>query len=459
MTLTKEYMNTKMLLTLIAIIAISGCTDSKEKNKVVFKEAPSTNIQTESLKESGSETEEIKNDITFKIRRLLEINEDLSNFNEYVRNLNKHIVSAEITGKSLPGTTLSCLLRDNVLAISTFNNDSNKAELQFGLSADSANLNEVNCKVVTESKEVIFTKNFIIKKDIYIGNSGSYDVYDVGLFPGKNEVGALVIDKDTTLVTQGEHIKIDMTELVAQQGAVIETFRDSDLESTPGILGESGGKIEMSTKKSVGYLTVKLKGKHSGDSRDIEDTYRSFDYSHIDRNRCLGVSDYTHRLTHEYVYCPPLSIEHCPEKKVKQVAVRFEVINFNTEAKKGLKGGGTGSFFFTTNDLRQMLPEVIKLPGNGGIGGKNYNAESLQVDYIRGTDHPHYTYGVGWPRGRSLGNYVGWLDTEISIACNTFVRIQKGPSPSTPKIGVTGDQGEVFNACFSSHETKEQFCN
>lgn len=336
-------MKANFVLILMAALSLVSCGKKNNTGDYLsgaFPPPPPSSEKTEQLKVAPLEVK--TEDIILRVSRLVELKDDLSNQSDFVQNLNHHQVVAEMPEGARAGYFLRC--KDS-------NKDTNPVHVPFFSKIASLELiykgeqlrHDYQCEVLDPEGKVIFEHPFAIKKDLLIEKrltiSESIDV------------GALVFYDHSTLVTNGSNLTMKADVFLGGMRSSIETFSESELSSLPDLPGKNGGEINIETKRSLGELTVNLRGKNAGVLTTVENSYSEFK---VPQTCTHGTYDLA--------------------------------INFPRKGQAGLPGGNSGSFNLKAQKHHMSL-FIHKFPGQGGLGQVSLNpAAELKLQYTSDDD-------------------------------------------------------------------------
>jgi len=339
----------------LALIAasMSSCNSKHSSSSP----APQTQKQVEAQNTSTPSSEEATRPVEEKtesnhvtditVSRYVELNEDMSNINEFKIYLNTVRFKAIYVGEAENEITLKCIPENQSMTVYTgeFETDDSLQEktARITLSSDKTRNPNFDCSIMDGNK-VVFKKSIKVKRDVYL--YGDYSTKEKTLSDsdlpasGQISLGALIIE-DASLITQGADIDLRVDDFFAIGSARLETFSEKDLSSKPGTEGKSGGRIAISAKRAFGELEVFMRGKNGGKYGSVENSYENFK---IPQQDCQFKND-----TRTYY--------------------------FPTKGVQGLKGGNSGILNIAVGD-NQMEVRVHKLPGKGGAGQISTNPVS-----------------------------------------------------------------------------------
>jgi hypothetical protein len=286
--------------------------------------------------------------ISFSIRRSVELESNLSNKKEFIEGLNKHVIYAEIQDAKDLQAMLSCKDQKDKDSrpwfVPFFNLDSGARASLSVINMSTDPVAQYHCEVLDKEGAPIHQEILSVKRDVLV-KGGDKTLRMLPLKSG-DSLGALVIDEDSTLFTEGADLAVSTTIFLSARGSKIQTFKEDTLSSPADTEGRSGGTILIEAKKSLGELNVTLLGKHGGEITSVDNSYADFV---MPKNCTYG--NYVHTF------------------------------RFSQKGRSGLKGGDSGSFVLKSVD-QSMSVLVNKIPGRGGIGQMSLNpASELLVRY------------------------------------------------------------------------------
>lgn len=447
-------MKLNRMILISSMIALVACTKTETKEKVVYKDAAPKVAETkpDEVKEE-SKKEEKKDEegrvvyaqmnATFKIGRAVELNDDLSNKDEFIAHLNKHIVSVEITNPNSRSFTFSCQNKAKIskdVVSANLDSESLSQSLQIEVPTSGSNETTFTCSVYGDYEELVATQTFTVKKDYYIQQKGEVTTNSVKLASGTNHIGALVLGDGVKLVTEGQHIYIQTKEFLSLN-AQIETFSENNLKTEPNMIAHSGGKIKIKAEKSFGNLKVMMRGKEADQTQEIIKEFQNFNVNEI--KECPEFTD--------NIIVKKMSIAEPFVFSDLKIGKKNMTYAFDTASKKGKTGGATGTFLLESQ-TSSMQVNVEKHPGPGGPGSVNYNLGSVEVEFFsaRGIQLLHH------PTSVEMNRTVGFEGTTVYVSkCMAVAKIVKENRPR-PTYGEKGDIGLEEVSMVQINNTNEE---
>jgi hypothetical protein len=290
--------------------------------------------------------------------------------------------------------------------------DGKRVIIPINLSNADSFENKVSCIVIDNDKIITKPIDHTFYKDLVITTETNFNDIVPGLNSGNNKIGALIITKSGTLVTRGNNIRIEASDLVLEEGSLIQTFRRTDLESPANEDGKSGGIIEINSRNSIGYLKAEMRGRNAGYQ------YRA----QIDRTELPNV---------------PQVIKNINANECREAS----------EGARGLKGfqglpGNNGG------DSGQLILNI-------GPGFMKLMIENDSVTYEPGLGGQGGHGGYGGPGGiGALVNYTYSVDSGFDSSCSRHCTAHttketkscvgpNGPMGESGDVGVYGQNGKI----------------
>lgn len=230
--------------------------------------------------------------------------------------------------------------------------------------------------VVQYDDQVILEKQFTIKADLLVRNA-QIKAQELGLSPGKHQLGIIYFTADSHLITEGQFYDIDADYLVADKGT-IETFTAdvADQAAPLGVAGKNGGYISLKLKKATGHLAFKMRGTRGGQGMKGPAQIQ---------NPEVGPTGDSERMGERRV-CEPSVKRQAPADvafPVRECHVETACLRGATAGKQGpqglkgnpgnpgLQGGTTGKLTLEVENNQMFNYSVERFKGAGGIGGES----------------------------------------------------------------------------------------
>lgn len=218
----------------------------------------------------------------------------------------------------------------------------------------------------------------------------------------------LILKKDSVLITQGLNVRIEVDELIVENGEV-RSFK-ADQVAAQGMNGRSGGNIEIFAQKGHGRLNLTLQGERGG---------RGLSGAAPDESLRgdKGADGRPYIITSDGLRVGKFE-NGSPGGQGKA----------GYQGGTGLRGGDSGTALIKVTEAEDFQVSVEKSPGQGGLGG------------------------IGGAGG--LGGYGGEPSKNVDSGFITPA-LQKGPmgseGPQGPN-GINGPSGNVEKACLQLGE-------
>lgn len=436
----------KLIPFALATLAITGC--GKDSGKETIRQEV---IQVQAPDKKSPDTIH-KEEVTFYIKRSIEIKDDLSNYDEFVQNLNTFNISAQVKNPRTPQAILECVNPANINWSEEYRADlidGKSGTVNIKLSKDAKNLTSFNCSVKDEFKQIIGEAKIELRKDYLASDFRS--AKEIGLIEGINKIGALVIH-NSTLTTEGMNLNIKATDFIAKDNAKIESFKTTDLASEDNIIGKSGGIINISAERSFGKLQVNMRGKNGGRNTSVDKSYNDFSANSITTcpqwtGQVVMQTGGGHSICMDGMGgCGPIPVT---KHYISFTKLTYE---FPNSAPKGAQGGDSGSFFLHTN-TSSMEVIIHKESGRGGKGGQSFNPQSgITVEFYKAANIPG---GRKVQPQHKVGSYG---TTDYIAKCDALVKITKPGLLVSPVQGQDGDIGRELTSCINVKETNDNHC-
>lgn len=171
-------------------------------------------------------------------------------------------------------------------------------------------------------------------------------------------ISRLYFHAGSALLTHGKDLKILVHKLIAENGAVIETFPAAD-RAADNNAGRSGGKLEIAADQAFGELNVNLRGQNAGvwtitpPSRENDESYRG----------PKGPTGSPNEL-----FCGPFLGPVCLCAKLPGRGGPGGLGQPGTVGFAGLSGGDSGDLNVTIKDGSHFLINFRREVGFGGQG-------------------------------------------------------------------------------------------
>ena len=438
----------KILPIALTTLALASCGKDSGKETVI-KEM----TQIQDSKKSPNRIE--KEEVIFEVKRAVEMNEDLSNYSDFIQSLNSYNVKASVKNPKTREATLVCTNTANITWTEEYKTDlidGKSGLVNIKLSRGAKNLTTFNCLVRDEFKQIISEAKIELNKDYIV--FGIVSAKELGLIEGINKIGALVIHNESTLTTEGMNLSIKATDFIARENAQIESYKKNELSSEDNSLGKSGGIINISAERSLGKLKVHMRGKNGGRSTNVDKSYNDFSANSI--TTCPAWTGSVTMKTGGGTIIGldgfgggggtvPVNYYHIQHSKV--------AYEFPNSAAKGPQGGDSGSFFLHTNSS-SMEVIIHKESGRGGKGGQSFNPQSaITVEFYKAANFPNWSKKTK-PQDK-IGNYG---TTDYIAKCDALVKIEKPSLLVAPILGQDGDMGRELVSCINVKDTNDNHC-
>lgn len=286
--------------------------------------------------------------------------------------------------------------------------------------------------IVKRGEQTLASRKFEVRADIYV--SQEKDAPQLGLHPGKYQLGILYFDFKARLNTRGQDFEITAKELIANN-SVIESFSESEA-NTPaaeGLAGKNGGMIRIKADRAQGTLFVFMRGTRGGKGHKGEEqtAIKERAENGVDEvSRSHKVCDDSFKQTRDpkdiiSLRAPCQSVIECV---VSATAGKNGQPGFpGKPGSPGLAGGNSGSFeitferndnFFVTTESLGGLGGAGGDGGNGGVGGLGgFPGKFSQCSYLStgiGSTGPVGSFGETGSSGPAGVNEVSCVNDLIS---------------------------------------------
>ncbi len=383
------------------IIAISllftACQNNEKGELKVSTPTPTpqaTSTNSESTNEDNSQktndsSSKIADEesVTFSITKNTEIPKNKTNTSTFLSQLNKYTVQIRLPMGLIEGSKIyrqwDTELPEEIVTSKTLTADTTQT-ITDEISYKGANLKPQNLNYFIERKgEVLATGQFRIKADLIITNNQTAE--QLGLHPGKNNLGILYFDYRSQLNTQGQEFDISADEIIANE-SVIESFseEESTLPAPEGIAGKNGGSIKITAINAKGTLTVHSRGTRGGIGHTGQE---QFPVTAPGMNGRDEIVHFEKNCEPQYLSAKVPAIKFPLIKspiKIRRVGAchieSFCSVNSTAgqqgpqglkglQGSQGLPGGDSGSFILEIKNNENFFVTTDTNPGLGGPGG------------------------------------------------------------------------------------------
>lgn len=378
----------KTLLLMMTFLVI-GCGSKNSSNSSI--PAPQDEISA-----PASEPEILSYHFDMKLRRKTDLNPDLSNKEEFKRDINTYEVEFQSKSKAFSGSEVICFKTNfdqSIQKRKTFFDEQGKwATLTLTLTHSDPQLTEYECKVegAEENVTIKLKKSLVIEgKKSAITVLGSFVQYKT-----------VFIEKDAELITEGADLDLEIEELYSLNGSISTFSEEKQKEKTLEVqTGLSGGHIHLKVKRAVGSLKIHLRGLNGGDNTKLHPVLPP---QVSPTSLHGGCSSYN-----------PSYTGNCVGKN------GLDGVN-GKDGEVGGQGGSSGRLTFT-GDLKELKLELNYQPGLGGNGSKGQEGSA------------------GEPGGK--GVHVTWREHQTAPQYRQFPNGTNGKNGIRGKDGAQGETG------------------
>lgn len=252
-------------LILMALMTSCGRHDSSGAKDESAQTSSMATIKTENLIQ--------KNGVIFRLKRLVELNEDFSNLEDVKEKLNTFVISAELTRAATSATYLRCskyIGGNDYYPTVKIPEGARNDELEVSLTETDLNV-KVSCQMI-EGKKEILSGEFILKKSLYIDKKSKLKSFAIGSDKDGLVLDRLIIDRDAGLYVGAESVNLKVKDFYSNEGTV-GTFLESDRTPDPLLnkIGENGGNIHLNVGKIYGFLNIEMLGMNGGNQIQVPD--------------------------------------------------------------------------------------------------------------------------------------------------------------------------------------------
>jgi hypothetical protein len=379
-------------------LLFTACQNNEKSNLKVNESVPTSETTSTNPESTNDNNSQKANDssskiadeesVTFSITKNTEIPKNNTNTSVFLSQLNKYTIKINLPLGLLEGSKIyrqwDTELPEEIVANRTLTSDTEQI-ITDEISYKVASLKPQNLNYFIERKgEVLATAKFHIKADLIITNNQTAE--QVGLHPGKHNLGILYFDYRSQLNTQGQEFDISADELIANE-SVIASFseEESNTPAPEGIAGKNGGSIKITAINAKGTLTVHSRGTRGGIGHAGQEQFPVTAPGMNGRDEIVHLEK---NCEPQYLSAKVPAIKF-PITKKSPVKIRrvgachiesYCSVNSTAgqqgpqglkglQGSQGLPGGDSGSFVLEIKDNENFYVTTDTNPGLGGPGG------------------------------------------------------------------------------------------
>lgn len=353
-------MKTPILSVLATILLLTACGGSSPSQPLV---SPAVKVN----------QPERTDGLTFKVDRAVTLQEDLSNLESFQSNLNIYVMTMTIPNSIAKDLRIKKNV-NQIIDSSAYQYGEDSVTVTDLIDMSEVKLIEQNYEYEIENDgKSLQPVSFSIKPDLVI--IGSRTLTDVKVTSLDIEVGALFLDANASLITDGTSISIK-AETIISKDASIETFAAETVSepAAKGKRGDSGGNLKITTNLLIGNINVFMRGKKGGAGID------GIAITEIPAQAASGQDSGSNDFCFDYEFRAPIferALREIPPRCVGR-ACSTPATNGQPGAKgvrgndgqPGAPGGDSGIFeIIAIKSSNQNKVNVNLLPGVGGDAG------------------------------------------------------------------------------------------
>jgi hypothetical protein len=290
------------------------------------------------------ELREMHDNFSVQKGRKVELNQDLSNLEEFKRSLNDYVVSIAPTHGDMRGAEVVCRLRGaktKTVTKRNFGPAGKKAILPLSVPNNAYDA-IYDCSVMDRGPEIEIIEVELLKSLIV------KDSRNISALFGTRKVQTVILEEGGTLRSDGENVNLSISELVSLGGKIITLSEEGARNAIPLRNGRPGGRIVLDVESAYGKLLLELRGGNAGLQTNQHGPLLP-PPPQTARGTCRG-------------YVPPRDRHLCIGP------AGLPGVN-GKRGDPGFDGGESGSIFLRVINPTELKLHVAYSPGAGSAGG------------------------------------------------------------------------------------------
>lgn len=358
-------MKTPILKLLTAVVLLAACSSGSDSKSPVV--APAVKVN-QPARTDG---------ITFKVERSVTLEEDLSNLESFESGLNIYKVTIRVPAALAQDLKVGKNHQDqnkpssHPLDSSSFEYDKDGVTISDAIDLNGTSLSLQNFEYEIEnSGQELQPLRFSIKPDLIV-NTSQKTISELKLQDLRIDVGTLYIDRESSLITEGESISINAETIISNEGTIATLSEEKVAQpADQGFAGKNGGDLKISTNLLVGNINLIMRGQKGGKGIDGAPVTTVKTPGAPGRDSSQGITCIRDLLLIDR------TLREEPIDRCRWQCALFPTSgqpgvkgDRGNDAQPGMQGGATGTVEFVATKSKNNKVSLTLIPGAGGDPG------------------------------------------------------------------------------------------